>query len=179
MNPAIAGKYIHETNGTHYLELKPDGTCLLFEGSSGISGTYDIDGSLITISNAGSYTKGMLQDGVITDAEGDRWILARAAGPAVGGPTKCPNCRADLLEGSKFCSNCGTVIGSSVSGSVRTAAAPRQGTPPKRATFDEMIDSIPWLSRLIARNLPWELFEAIGWLVVLMLVIINVLNARS
>lgn len=150
MNPDIAGKYIHEANGSHYLELKPDGSCFLFEGSSSISGTYEIDGSLITITNAGSYTKGMIQDGVITDAEGDRWIRAKAAGQATASPTN-----------------------------LRTATSSRHTESPKRVTFDEMIDSIPWLSGLIAKNLPWELFEAIGWVVVLMLVIINVLNARS
>ncbi|HEY2382363.1 MAG TPA: zinc ribbon domain-containing protein [Terriglobia bacterium] len=184
MNPDIAGTYIHESNGSNYLELKPDGNCVLFEGSTAVSGTYQIDGSLITISNAGSYTKGMIRDGVITDAEGDRWILAKAGAQAAAGLTKCPNCSADLLADAKFCSNCGTVVGATAtrvpppSASARPVAVPRPTTAPTQVTFDAMIDSTPWLAGLIARNLPWELFEAIGWVAVLMLVVISVMNAK-
>lgn len=74
----IFGKYIHESFPSHYLELRSDGTYLLFEGSSSVTGSYEINGAEITIFASGSTSKANLQGGVITDADGDRWTFGGA-----------------------------------------------------------------------------------------------------
>src|SRR5262249_25488415 len=110
MKPDILGKYIHEKSGSHYLELKPDGNYFLFEGSAGVIGTYEVNGSEITLFSDGSTSQARIQDGVITDADGDKWVRAKATGQATKVASKCPNCKSDLLETSKFCSNCGALV---------------------------------------------------------------------
>jgi hypothetical protein len=164
MDSDIPGKYINEKNGSQYLELKPDGNCFLFTGSAGVTGTYEVDAGEITLFTGGSTSKGSIQDGVIIDEEGDRWVLAKAAGQASTQSPKCPKCNSDVLENAKFCSNCGAVMGA-------PAGSARQVTPP--ATGDEKLASIPWLAKLAGKNLPWELYEAIGWVAVLILLLVG------
>src|SRR5580692_4624604 len=108
MNQDIPGKYVHEKTRSHYLELKPDGNCLLFQGSSVVRGKYKVNGTDLTISDAES-APSKIQDGVITDAEGDRWIRQQ-----------------------------------------------------------------DWLSALYEKDLPWELFEAIGLAIVLVGLLLKV-----
>ena len=79
MNRDILGKYIHEKTGTHYLELKPDGNYFLFEGSAGVSGAYEVNGTEITIFGGEFTSRGKIQDGVIIDSEGEKWIRAKDA----------------------------------------------------------------------------------------------------
>ena len=109
MNQDIPGKYLHEKTGSHYLELKPDGSCLLFQGSAVVRARYKVNGTELSISGAES-APSKIQDGVITDAEGDRWV--------------------------------------------------RQ---------------LDWLSALYEKDLPWELFEAIGWAVLLVGLLVKVI----
>ena len=77
MNRDVFGKYIHERTGSHYLELKPDGNYFLFQGSAGVTGTYEVNGAEITIFGAESASQGKIQDGVIIDSEGDKWVRAK------------------------------------------------------------------------------------------------------
>jgi hypothetical protein len=70
----IVGKYVHEKAGTHYLELKADGECLLVEGSESVAGRYEINGAELTIFGPGSSSGGTIQDNSIIDSEGDRWL---------------------------------------------------------------------------------------------------------
>src|SRR5262245_16837323 len=76
MNPDILGKYVHKKTRSHYIELKPDGTYFLFEGSTSITGTYEVLGSDITLIGAESTSRGTITNGVIVDSEGDKWIRA-------------------------------------------------------------------------------------------------------
>jgi len=78
MNPDIPGKYIHKKVRSHYIELKPDGNYFLFEGSPGVTGTYEVNGNEITIFGAESTSRGKIRRGVIVDSEGDKWIRAKA-----------------------------------------------------------------------------------------------------
>jgi hypothetical protein len=79
MNQDIPGKYIHKKSRSHYIELKPDGNYFLFEGSTVVSGTYEVNGSEITIFGADSTSRGKIQNGVIIDSEGDKWIRPKEA----------------------------------------------------------------------------------------------------
>jgi hypothetical protein len=110
MNADIPGRYIYEKARSQYLELKPDGTYSLFEGSSNVRGTYKVNGVEITLLTVGSTSVARIEGNVVTDEEGDKWV------------------RAEPVP--------------------------------------------PWLSDLLQRNLPWELFEAIGWAVILVLLLI-------
>src|SRR5215813_7401975 len=81
MNPDILGKYIHKKNRSHYIELKPDGTYLLYEGSV-VTGTFEVNESDIQIIGAESTSRGKIKDGVIIDSEGEKWVRAKAASAA-------------------------------------------------------------------------------------------------
>jgi hypothetical protein len=83
MNSDILGKYIHQKVRSHYIELKPDGTYFLFEGSTSITGTFEVNGSDITIIGAESTSLGKIKKGVIIDSEGDKWVRAKTT-PATG-----------------------------------------------------------------------------------------------
>ncbi len=78
MNPDIPGKYIHKKVRSHYIELKPDGNYFLFEGSPGVTGTYEVNGNEITIFGAESTSRGKIRRGMIVDSEGDKWVRAKA-----------------------------------------------------------------------------------------------------
>jgi hypothetical protein len=82
INPDILGKYIHKKVRSHYIELKSDGTYLLYEGSI-LTGTFEVHGSDITIVGGESTSVGTIKNGVITDSEGDQWVRAK---PTVAGP---------------------------------------------------------------------------------------------
>src|SRR5437762_371221 len=77
MKQDIFGKYVHKKIRSHFIELKPDGNYFLFEGSSGVTGVYEVNGTEITIFGTDSTSRGTIQNGVITDSEGDRWIRAK------------------------------------------------------------------------------------------------------
>jgi hypothetical protein len=79
MAPDIPGKYIHEKTGSHYIELKADGSYFLFDGSKGLTGTYQVIGSEITIFVGDSTSQGKIQDGIIIDDEGDKWLKLGAS----------------------------------------------------------------------------------------------------
>src|SRR6266566_1293176 len=79
MNSDISGKYIRKKNRSHFLELKPDGNYFLFEGSTVVTGRYEVNGNEITIFGEGSTSQAKIQDGVIVDTEGDKWILRKLA----------------------------------------------------------------------------------------------------
>jgi hypothetical protein len=74
MNREIPGKYINKKNRSHFVELKADGRCLLFEGAPGVVGRYEVHGDEVTIFAAESSSTAKIQNGVITDSEGDAWI---------------------------------------------------------------------------------------------------------
>ena len=68
MDQDIFGRYIHRKKRSNYIELKPDGNYFLFEGSSGVTGLYEVNGTQITIFGAESASQGRIQDGVIIEA---------------------------------------------------------------------------------------------------------------
>jgi hypothetical protein len=72
------GKYVHEKTGIHFIELRRNGECLLSEGPVNITGRYEINGAVITIFGAGSTSRGQIRDNLIIDAEGDKWVRAKA-----------------------------------------------------------------------------------------------------
>jgi len=80
MDQVIFGRYIHRKKRSNYIELKPDGNYFLFEGSAGVTGLYEVNGTQITIFGAESASQGRIQDGVIIDSDGDKWIRAKDAG---------------------------------------------------------------------------------------------------
>src|SRR5215468_4353448 len=74
----VAGKYFHEKSSSYYLDLAPNGTYVLFEGSE-IHGTYEVNGDAITLFVARRPTsKAKIENGSIIDEQGDRWIRAQA-----------------------------------------------------------------------------------------------------
>jgi len=76
MNPEIPGKYIHKKVRSHYIELRPDGTYRLFEGSL-VIGTFELNGSNLALIGAESTSVATIKDDVIIDSEGDKWVRAR------------------------------------------------------------------------------------------------------
>ena len=74
MTENIPGKYIHKRSRSHYIELKPDGKYVLFERGTAITGRYEVDGTQITILGAESTSQGKIQNGIIIDSEGEKWI---------------------------------------------------------------------------------------------------------
>jgi 4-carboxymuconolactone decarboxylase len=69
-----AGKYVHEKNSSYYLELGPGGDFVLFQDSE-ITGTYEINGSTVTLFVARRpISTAKLEDGGIIDDQGDRWV---------------------------------------------------------------------------------------------------------
>jgi len=80
MDQDIFGRYIHRKKRSNYIELKPDGNYFRFEVSSGVTGLYEVNGTQITIFGAESASQGRIQDGVIIDSDGDKWIRAKDAG---------------------------------------------------------------------------------------------------
>ena len=84
------GKYFYEKNGSYYLELGPGGNFVLFQGSE-IIGTYEVNGSAITLSVARKpISTATLKDGLVIDDQGDRWIR-----PTVPLPTPQPERQAE------------------------------------------------------------------------------------
>jgi len=84
----VAGKYVHEKNGSYYLELGPNGNYVLFEDAQ-IIGTYEISGGVITLFVARRPTsKAKIEDGSIIDEQGDRWVRATAPPPPTRQPEK-------------------------------------------------------------------------------------------
>src|SRR5262245_5987988 len=80
MNAVIPGRYIHKRSRSHYIELKPDGSYVLFEKGTPITGRYEVSGTDLTIFGAESTSQGKIQNGVIVDAEGEKWIRKDATG---------------------------------------------------------------------------------------------------
>jgi len=78
MNPEISGKYVHNKIRAHYLELKADGSYYLFEGAAGITGRYEVHDGDITIVSPESTSHATIQNGVITDSEGDTWVRVKS-----------------------------------------------------------------------------------------------------
>ena len=68
------GKYVHEKNGSYYLELGSSGDFVLFQGSE-IMGTYEVNSGTITLFVARKpISTAKLEDGWIIDDQGDRWV---------------------------------------------------------------------------------------------------------
>ena len=71
---SAAGKYVSEKNPKNYLELKSDGTFFLQEGSLGVTGKYEIEGSQITFKmDMGLASRGNIEGKTLIDKDGDRW----------------------------------------------------------------------------------------------------------
>jgi hypothetical protein len=78
MNGDVAGRYIHKKNRSQYIELKPDGNYVLFERGLASTGTYEVSGSDIRVLAADSTSQGTIRNGIIIDAEGEKWIRTDA-----------------------------------------------------------------------------------------------------
>jgi hypothetical protein len=191
MNRDILGKYIHEKTGSHYLELKPDGNCFLFEGSAGVTGVYEVNGSEITISSAESTARGKIQDGVIIDSDGDQWIRAKGTEEATTNYSKCHNCNSDVLETAQFCSHCGAQVNATggvppipINRKVRIATqatinAPKESARDSTTISDDPLASISWLPAILRKDdFPWELIEAAGAVVVLVVLFAVAISGR-
>src|SRR5215470_6429539 len=74
MNEDIPGKYIHKRSRSNYIELKPDGYYVLFESGTALTGKYEVSGTDIKIFGAESTSQGKIRNGIIIDAEGEKWI---------------------------------------------------------------------------------------------------------
>ena len=90
MNENIAGRYIHKRSRSHYVELKPDGNYVLFERGTGITGRYEVSGTDISIFGAESTSQGKIQNGIIIDAEGEKWIRTDATDDPLASMTWLP-----------------------------------------------------------------------------------------
>ena len=191
MNRDIFGKYIHERTGSHYLELKPDGNYFLFEGSAGVSGAYEVNGTEITIFGGEFTSRGKIQDGVIIDAEGDQWIRTKATEEATTNSSKCHKCNSDVLETAKFCSNCGAQVNATgevpsipINRKVRIATQNitnevKESTRDSTTISDDTLASISWLPAILRRDdFPWELIEAAGLVVVIVVLFVVAITER-
>src|SRR4051794_39903593 len=90
MNDDIPGKYIHKRSRSNYIELKPDGYYVLFEKGTAITGRYEVSGTAIRILGAGSSSQGTIRDGVIVDAEGEKWMRPDATDDPLASMTWLP-----------------------------------------------------------------------------------------
>jgi hypothetical protein len=143
MNRDIPGKYIHVKTGSHYLELKPDGNYFLFEGTAGVTGAYEVNGAEITIFGADSTSRGKIQDGVIVDSEGDRWIRAK-------GTEEAPANRKVRIATQSITNE------------------KKESTRDSTTISDDPLASMSWLPAILRRDdFPWELVEAAGLFAVL------------
>jgi|SRR6266850_4817024 len=191
MNRDIPGKYIHKKTSSHYIELKPDGNYFLFEGSAGVTGAYEVDGSEITIFGAESTLRATIQDGVIIDSEGDEWIRKKAKEEATANYSKCPNCNSDVLETAQFCSNCGAQVSATgkvppvpINRKVRFATQDitneaKKSTRDSATISEETLASVSWLPAGLRRDdFPWELIEAAVFFVVLVVLFVAAINQK-
>src|SRR5262249_36220894 len=90
MNEDISGKYIHKKNRSHYIELMPDGNYVLYERGTRSTGRYEVSGADISIFDAESSSKCKVQNGVIIDAEGEKWIRTDATDDPLASLTWLP-----------------------------------------------------------------------------------------
>ena len=90
MTENIPGKYIHKRSRSHYIELKPDGTYVLFERGTAITGRYEVDGTQIRILGSESTSQGKIQNGIIIDGEGEKWIRTDATDDPLASMTWLP-----------------------------------------------------------------------------------------
>ena len=90
MNEDILGKYIHKKSRSQYIELKPDGDYVLFEGGTGITGKYEVNGTNIRIFGAETTSQGKIRNGVIIDSEGEKWIRTDATDDPLSSMTWLP-----------------------------------------------------------------------------------------
>ena len=44
----IPGKYIHKKSASHFIELKPDGSYILFDGATTLTGAYEVNVGTLT-----------------------------------------------------------------------------------------------------------------------------------
>ena len=90
MNEDIPGKYIHKRSRSHYIELKPDGYYVLFEGGTAITGKYDVSGTDIQIFGPESISQGKIRNGIIIDSEGEKWLRPDATDDPLASMTWLP-----------------------------------------------------------------------------------------
>src|SRR5262245_34379480 len=90
MNEDIPGKYIHKRSRSHYIELKPDGYYVLFEGGAPITGTYEVSGTDIQIFGPESTSQGRIRNGIIIDSEGEKWLRPDATDDPLASMTWLP-----------------------------------------------------------------------------------------
>src|SRR5262245_2083702 len=90
MNGDIAGRYIHKKTRSQYIELKPDGKYVLFERGTASTGKYEVSGSDIRILAAESSSQGTIRNGIIIDAEGEKWIRRDATDDPLASMTWLP-----------------------------------------------------------------------------------------
>jgi len=70
------GIYGNNVHPKDYLELKSDGSFYLKEQGNGYSGTYKIEeGEITLILGNGNASRARINDDVITDEDGEKWIL--------------------------------------------------------------------------------------------------------
>ena len=90
MNEDIPGRYIHKRSRSNYIELKPDGTYVLFERGTAITGRYEVSGTDINIFGTESTSQGKIKDGIIIDSEGEKWIRIDATDDPMDSMTFLP-----------------------------------------------------------------------------------------
>ncbi|HEY6351654.1 MAG TPA: hypothetical protein VI636_19815 [Candidatus Angelobacter sp.] len=69
------GTYVNTKDSKVTLELKSDGSFTVSQKTMNrsVNGTYKIEGTVITFTLQGHDATGKLQDGVLTDPDGDTW----------------------------------------------------------------------------------------------------------
>lgn len=69
------GTYVNNKNSNITMALKDDGSFTVTEKERNrtVSGTYKIDGTVITFSLEGKTATGKIEAGVLTDPDGDTW----------------------------------------------------------------------------------------------------------
>jgi hypothetical protein len=90
MNEEIPGRYIHKKSRSNYIELKPDGTCVVFERGTGITCTYEVSGADIRIVGEEATSQGKIRNGIIVDSEGEKWIRTGATDDPIDSITWMP-----------------------------------------------------------------------------------------
>jgi len=87
----ISGIYVRDKTKKDFIELRSDGTFILREHGSEVSGKYRVDGDVIKLTIAGETSvQAKLHDGVIVDSQSQPWIKGERPGEAASAQPAAP-----------------------------------------------------------------------------------------
>ena len=71
---SVYGKYVYNQNPSDYTELKSDKTFFVQQSNMSVHGTFEIDGTNLTLKpSSGGVWRGTIDGNTIIDSEGKHW----------------------------------------------------------------------------------------------------------